>query len=54
MIGTLHRAPNQPSIIMQDNAPFMQIKVTHYLQEEEIRVMNWSAQTPDLNSIENV
>ena len=55
VIGTLRVAPNQPSIFMQDNAPCHKAKkVTNYLQEEEIRVMDWPAQSPDLNPIENV
>ena len=55
MIGTLRLACNQPSIFMQDNAPCHKVKkVTNYLQENEIRVMNWPAQSPDLNPIKNV
>lgn len=55
VIESLRLSPNQPSIFMQDNAPCHKAKkVISYLKEEEIRVMDWPAQSPDLNPIENV
>ena len=42
-------------IFMQDGAPCHRtIDVADFLVEEEIKVMSWPAQSPDLNPIENV
>lgn len=42
-------------ILMQDNArPHSAVSVRHYLQELEIRVMDWPARSPDLNPIEHL
>ena len=40
---------------MHDNAPCHTAKrVKQYLTEENIKVMNWPAHSPDLNPIENL
>ncbi|KAI6653057.1 hypothetical protein LOD99_3893 [Oopsacas minuta] len=40
---------------LQDNAPCHRSKCTkQWFGEQKIEVMNWSAQSPDLNSIENL
>lgn len=56
-----HVVPNlrfsacQPAIFMQDNAPCHKAKkVMTFLEEEEVGVMNFPAQSPDLNPIENL
>ena len=42
-------------IFMQDGAPCHRMDdVKQFLAEEEIKVMSWPAQSPDLNPIENV
>ena len=45
----------QSPIFMQDNAPCHSCKkVKSFFTEEELNVMDWAAQSPDLNPIENV
>lgn len=41
-------------IFMQDNAPYHTAKIVkQFLEAENIAVMDWSVQNPDLNPIEN-
>ena len=45
----------QPSIFMQDNAPCHKAMVViNFLKAENVTVMDWPPQSPDLNPIENV
>ena len=42
-------------IFMHDGAPCLKsADVTDFLAQKELKVMNWPAQSPDLNPIENV
>ena len=42
-------------IFMQDNAPCHNAKsVLNYLQEQNVELLDWPPQTPDLNSIESL
>ena len=51
----LRTAINQPAIFMQDNAPCHLAKsVKIFLSEEDVTVLEWPAQRPDMNPIENV
>ena len=46
---------NQPAIFMQDNAPCHKAKtVMSFFNEENVIVMDWPAQSPDLYPIKNV
>ena len=48
-------AVNQQSVFMQDNAPCHTVKsLKTFLSEEDVTVMEWPAQSPDMNPIENV
>ena len=50
----LRTAINQPAVFMQDNAPCPTKKyVKSFLSEEDVTVIEWPAQTPDMNPIEN-
>ena len=46
----LRTAINQPAVFMQDNAK----SIKTFLSEENVTVMEWLAQSPDMNPIENV
>jgi len=47
--------PNEECIFMQDNAPIHTARnVKNFLQERNVPCMDWPAQSPDLNPIENV
>ena len=51
----LRIAINQPVVFMQDNTLCHTLKsVKTFLSEEDITVMEWPAQSPDMNPIENV
>ena len=48
-------AINQPTVFMQDNAPSHTAKsVKTFLSEEDVTVMEWPAQSSDMNHIENI
>ena len=51
----MRTAINQPAVFMQDNAPYHATKsVKTFLSEDDVTVMGWPAQSPDMNPIENV
>ena len=54
-VPNLRTAINQPAVFMQDNAQCQTTKsVKTFLSEEDIIVMEWPAQSPNMNPIENV
>ena len=54
-VPNLRTIINQPVVFMQDNAPCHAAKsVRTFLSEEDVTVMEWPAQSPDMNPIENV
>ena len=54
-VPNLRTAINQPAVFMWDNAPCHTPKsVKPFLSEEDVTIMKWSAQSPDMNPIENV
>lgn len=55
VLPVLRNSTKQSSIFMQDNAPCHKAKVVmNFLEAENIAVLDWPAQSPDLNPIENV
>ena len=53
-VPNLRIAINQPAVFMQDNAPCHTAKsVKTLLSGEDVTVMEWPAQSPDMNPIEN-
>ena len=54
-VPNLRTAINQPAVLMQDNDPCHTAKsVKTFLSEEDVTVMEWPVQNPDMNPIENV
>ena len=52
--SNLRTAIDQPAVFMQDDAPCHTAKsVKTFLSEVDVTVMEWLAQSPDMNSIEN-
>ena len=55
VVPNLGTVINQPAVFMQDNASCLTAKfVKTFLSEEDVTVMEWPAQSPDMNPIENV
>ena len=55
VVPNLRIAINQPAVFMQDNALCCTAKsVKIFLSEEDVTVMEWPAQSSDMNPIENV
>ena len=51
----LRNSTKQPSIFMQGNAPCHKAMIVmNFLKAENVTVMDWPPQSPDLNPIENV
>ena len=54
-VPNLWTAINQSAIFMQDNTPrYVAKSVKTLLSEEDVTVMEWLAQSPDMNLIQNV
>ena len=55
VVPNLRTAINPSAVFMQDYAPCHTTKsVKTFLSEEDVSVMEWPAQSPDMNPIENV
>ena len=55
IVPNLRRAINQTYAFMQDNAPCYSAKsVKTIISEEDVTFMEWPAQSPYMNDIENV
>ena len=55
VVPNLRTAINQPFVLMQNNGPCHTSKsVKTFLSEEYVTVMEWPAQSPDMNPFENV
>ena len=54
-VPSLRTAINQPAVFMQDNTPCYTAKsVKTFLSEEDVTAMEWPAQSPGMNPIENI
>ena len=54
IVPNLRTAINQTTVFKQDNAPSPTAKsVKAFLSEGDVTVMEWLAQSPDMNHIEN-
>ena len=54
-VPNLRTAINQPAVFIQDKAQCHTAKSTKtFLSNEDVTVMEWPAQSPDMNPIENV
>ena len=55
VLPELRNSTKQPSIFMQDNAPCHKAMVVmNFLKAENVTVLDWPPQSPDLNPIENI
>ena len=55
VVPNLRTVLNQPAIFMQDNDPCHTAKfVETFVFEEDVIVMEWPAQMPDMNPIDNL
>ena len=54
-VPNLRTAINQPTLFMQDNAPWHSAKfVKTFIPEQDVTVMKWPSQSTDMNPIENI
>ena len=54
-IPQLQSSPYQPPTFMHDNAPcHISKKIKSFLFDNRVPVMDWTAESPDLNPIENI
>ena len=55
LVPVLQNSGIETRVCMQDNAPCLKAQlVKNYLADQEVKVMDWPAQSPDLNQIENL
>ena len=54
-VPNLRTAINQPAVLMQDNAPCYTVtSVKTFISEENVTVMEWPTQSPDINPVVNI
>ena len=54
-VPNMRTAMNKPAVFMQDNAPCHTAKFLKiFLSEEDVTVMEWHAQSLDMNPFENI
>jgi len=55
VVPSRHSLPNQSAIFMQDNSPSHTAEwVKQFLEANNTEIMTWPAQSPDLNTIQNL
>ena len=53
-VPNLRTSINQPAVFMQENTLCHTVKSVKTFLSEDVTIMEWPAQSPDMNPIENI